>query len=346
MPHTPNSGRRATIHDVARAAGVAASTVSRAFSHPDRLSPATRQHVVETAARLSYRPNPVAQALPGGRTRTLALLVPDITNPFFFGLIRGAERRAADAGYTLVLADTGESASMESTHLDRLAGTVDGFVLASSRLEAARLRVIVESCPAIAVNTVVDGAPCVVIDHDQAMRQAAEHLASLGHSRLAYLAGPAASWSDRSRWRALAAAARRLGLSATRLGPFPPTVVGGAAAADAALIASANDGVTGLVAYNDLLAIGALRRLADRDIRVPDQLSVVGCDDIFGADFCQPPLTTLAADIEQAGRAAVGLLLAEIDAPAPADSDDPPAPERVVLPCSLQVRESTGPAPR
>lgn len=321
---------RVTIHDVARAAGVAASTVSRAFSHPDRLSEATRERVLGLAGELGYRPHPIAQALPRGRTSTLALLVPDVTNPFFFGLIRGAQRRAAAAGYILVLVDTSESAATESTHLERLAGGVDGFVLASSRLPEARLRAVAADHPIVAVNRTVVGAPSVILDNAQGMRQAAEHLASLGHERLGYLSGPAASWSDRSRWHALRVAAPRLGMDVVRLGPFPPTVDGGAVAADAALVADR----TAVIAFNDLMAIGAMRRLGDRGRAVPDRLSVVGCDDILGADLCHPPLTTLAADIEEAGRAAVDLLLTGRTA-------DAGRQERVVLPVQLRIRGST-----
>jgi LacI family transcriptional regulator len=280
---------------------------------------------------MGYRPNPVARALPRGRTQTLALLVPDITNPFFFGLIRGAERQAATAGYTLVLADTGESAAMERTHVERLTGGVDGFVLASSRLTDDALRVAIAGQPAVVVNRQISGLPCVVINEEQGMRQAVDHLVSLGHRTIAYLGGPANSWSNRAKWRALQAAARQHGVTIERLGPFSPTVAGGAAAADAVLIA----GTTAVIAFNDLLAIGTQMRLHARGIDVPADLSVVGCDDIFGADFCRPPLTTLAADIEQAGRSAIDLLLGTLR--------DTSA-EKFVLASHLRIRESTGPA--
>ncbi len=330
--------RRITIHDVAREAGVAASTVSRAFSSPERISATTREHVVAVAQRLGYRPNPVARALPSGKTQTLALLVPDITNPFFFGLIRGAERQAASAGYTMVLADTGESSAVERTHVERLTGGVDGFVLASSRLTDEALHSLISEHPAVVVNRVIgEDIPCVVINEEQGMRQAAEHLVSLGHRRIAYLSGPSTSWSNRTKWRTLQSSARRLGITITKVGPFAPTVAGGAAAADAVLVADA----TAVIAFNDLLAIGASRRFLARGIGVPEQISIVGCDDIFGADFCQPPLTTLAADIEQAGRSAVDLLLSELAR----DHTDNPVADKVVLASHLLIRESTGPAP-
>ena len=327
--------RRATIHDVARVAGVAASTVSRAFSQPDRLRSDTLDHVLAVSAELNYRPNPIARALPSGKTLTLALLVPDITNPFFFGLIRGAGRQADAAGYTLVLADTRESPDTEWKHLERLARGVDGFILASSRLPEDRLRALGADRSLVAINRTLPDVPCVVVDNRQGMRQAGEHLASLGHRRIAYLSGPSTSWSDRSRWRALHAVGARLDLDVVRLGPFAPTVDAGAAAADAALVS----GASAVVAFNDLLAIGTMRRLTGRGLTVPGDMSVLGCDDIFGADFCHPPLTTLAADIESAGRTAVDLLLA------PPPGNDGPPPRTVMVPTQLRVRESTGVRP-
>ncbi len=330
----PSSGRAPTIRDVAARCGVATSTVSRAFSHPGRVNPATRKRILDAAAEMGYRPNPIARALPSGRTKTLGLLVPDITNPFFLDLIRGAERAAAAAGYTLVLADTEESTETEATVVDRLTRAVDGFVLASSRLSDARLRAAYASVPLVVVNRRVPPVPGVVIDSAHGTRQAAEHLASLGHTRIAYLAGPRASWSDARRWRALQSVARRRGLHVVRIGPLAPTVDAGVAAADGLLL----EQVSAVVTFNDLLAIGVLRRLRARGVDVPGQISVVGCDDIFGADFCHPPLTTLTAPIETAGRSAVDLLLGVLDG-------SPSSGRDVVLPTRLTIRDSTDTAP-
>lgn len=333
-------GRAPTIHDVAARCDVAASTVSRAFCHPERVNAATRERILATAAEMGYRPHPLARALPSGQTRMLGLLVPDITNPFFLGLIRGAERAAAAAGYTLVLADSDECDETEMTALDRLTRAVDGFVLASSRLSDARLREADAAVPLVVVNRRVPPVPGVLIDSAPTTRRAVEHLASLGHTRFAYLAGPHASWSDARRWRALQSVARHRGLHVVRIGPLAPTVNGGVSAADAVLAEAA----TAVVTFNDLLAIGVLRRLRELGVDVPGEMSVLGCDDIFGADFCDPPLTTLTAPIELAGRAAVELLLDRLGlgrlqaAPHGRRRD-------VVLPTKLTIRGSTGPAP-
>lgn len=351
----PRSNETPTIHEVAARCGVAASTVSRAFSRPERVSAATRERILAVAEQMGYRPNPIARALPSGRTKTLALLVPDITNPFFLGLIRGAEKAAAASEHTLVLADTEESSETEQVVLERLTRAVDGFVLASPRMSDVRLRQAYASAPLVVVNRRVAPVPGVLIDSAPGTRAIAEHLASLGHERIAYLAGPRASWSDQRRWRALQAVARQRGLHVVRLGPLAPTVDAGVAAADALLL----EDVTAAVTFNDLLAIGVLRRLRARGISVPDQISVAGCDDIFGADFCHPPLTTLTAPIEVAGRTAVELLLGmlrsgvrdRVQEPAASDGLDPSfagkAESRriVVLPTRLTIRDSTGAAP-
>ena len=192
----------------------------------------------------------------------LAVLVPDITNPHHFGLIRGAEERARAADRTLVLGDTRGDPGLEADHLDRLGSVVDGIVLASSRLPDADLRELARRRPVVLHNRELPGLPGVVTDFDDGMRQILGHLVALGHRRVAYLSGPRRAWSEGRRWAALTAAASDAGVAAARLGPFAPTFDGGPAAANAGLAS----GATALAAYNDLLAIGVLRRLEERGV--------------------------------------------------------------------------------
>src|SRR5207342_1887477 len=202
----------------AEAAGVAASTVSRAFSRPQRINHRTREHVLRVAEELGYVPNPTAQALGSGRTRTIALLVPDITNPYFSGVIKGAERAAAAAGLTLVLGDTQENAATEEQLIRRLGPAVDGFVLSASRLPDDELRRASALNPIALVNRATPGLACVVADFDAGTRQIVDHLASLGHDALVFLGGPSESWSGARRWAGLRAAAEDRGMQATRFG--------------------------------------------------------------------------------------------------------------------------------
>lgn len=326
--------RRPTIYDIAREAGVAASTVSRTFSDPDRVNSTTGEHVREVAKLLGYRPNPLARSLPSGKTRTVALLVSDITNPHYFEMIRGAERRAKAAGLTLILVNTEESAQNERNQIDQLSRTVDGFILASSRMSDDTIHELATDHNLALISRQLDGVPSSVVDHVDGSRQIVEHLASLGHVSVAYLAGPRISWLGIHRWRSIFQAAERLHLDAARLGPHTPTVSGGGAAADAAL----RSGATAAIAHNDLLAIGMLRRFAQRGIHVPDDISVVGYDDIFAADLCTPSLTTVGGPHEDAGRSAVELLLEQ-------SSPQRPDPRNVVLSSTLVIRASTGATP-
>lgn len=322
-----------TIYDVATAAGVATSTVSRAFSTPTRVNAKTRAKVLAVAAELGYRPNPHARALFSGRHHTVAMVVSDITNPHYFELIRGAEMRARASEYTLVLVNAEESSRVEYDQIQRLVPSVDGFVLAASRLPDENLRQIAAQRPVVLMSRELSGLASVVLDHVQGCRQIVEHLASLGHHGLTYLAGPQNSWMAKTRWAALRSAAEDLGLEARRIGPFTPKVSQGGAAADGALHA----GASAIVAHNDLLAIGVVQRLAQRSVRVPEDVSVVGFDNIFAADLCTPTLTTLGGVHADVGRSAVEILLDTVAAPRPRES-----PPRVVLPTELVLRGSTG----
>ena len=333
---TPTSPRQPTIHDVAALAGVAASTVSRALSDPGRVNAVTRERIERAAAEINYLPSSRASGLRSGKTGTVALLVPDITNPFYFDIVRGTQLQLKAAGYAQLLVDTEESEAAESDALDRLVKAVDGVVLVASRLSDERLAEVASAVPVVTINREVEGVGTVVLDTPAGVEQSVEHLVSLGHRSIAYVSGPDRSWSNGRRWAAIEAAATRLGVSAVRIGPFPPLMTSGAAAADAAL----NSGVTACIAFNDLIAIGMLQRLAARGVAVPAQLSVVGCDDIFGADFCSPALTTITAPKEGAGRAAISLLLAQLGGTRGAG-----ARPTTLLSTHLTIRDSTGPAP-
>ena len=338
MPPTRRP-RAVTITDVARAAGVAPSTVSRAVTNPERVNVVTREHVLEVAARLGYRPSPVARALGSGRTATLALVLPDITNPYFAGVIRGAERQAAATGHILVIGNSEESARAEWRIVEKLSRSVDGFVIGSSRMSDQRIRETHGLRPVVLVNRRTPGVTSVSPDQESGTRQIIEHLAALGHREVLFLAGPPESWLGARRWAGVSAAAKARGLLARRIGPFHPSIDGGFVAGEAALTERAK----AVIAHNDLVAIGVLKRFASRGIRVPADVSVVGFDDIFGADFCDPPLTTLSDRTEQAGRSAVDLLVSLIAEPHDAyDADDMDQPAEIVAPTQLVVRGSTG----
>jgi LacI family repressor for deo operon, udp, cdd, tsx, nupC, and nupG len=336
LPLDASPDRPATIHDVAALSGVAASTVSRALSTPGRVNFRTRARIEAAAAQLHYVPNAQAKALSLGQTRAVAVLVADITNPFYFDIIRGTQLQLKAAGYRQLLVDTEESTEVEVNTAEQLRQTADGLILTASRLSDEALTEMAAKMPIVTINRDVPGVPSVMLDTPTATNQALDHLISLGHTHISYLAGPDTSSSSRRRWEALSAAAEERQVTVVRLGPFAPRTHSGAAAADALV----HSGATAGIAFNDLIAIGMLQRLRERGVRVPEDMSIVGCDDIFGADFCSPPLTTVTAPMERAGRDAVTMLLGQLN---PGYGSTPRS--HAVLPTHLTIRGSTGPAP-
>src|SRR4051794_33844575 len=236
-----------TISDVAKAAGVATSTVSRALTQPGRVSEDLRRRVESVATELGYSPNPQARSLTSGRTHTIALLIPGATNPYFFDLIRGTQTQAKVRGYRHMLVDTEASAENEAAALAELTSVVDGVVLTGSRQSDHLLLEVSRRIPLVVVNREITGVQSVVVDTSAAVAQALGYLASLGHTRTVFLGGPADSWSGRQRWAALQRAAAQLGIECVHIGPFTDHVgpftdmQSGAAAADAAL----HQGATG-----------------------------------------------------------------------------------------------------
>ncbi|MCW3816434.1 LacI family transcriptional regulator [Micromonospora sp. DR5-3] len=323
---------RATIREVAREAGVSASTVSRALSTPEMVNAATRERVLRAAERLGYAPNRAARGLITGRTGNLGLIVPDLTNPFFPSVVKGVQAKAREADYAVFLADTDEDPAAEIGLVRVLAKQVDGLILCSPRAREEEIRELTEHTTLVMVNRRFGNLPSVVFDNAEGIRQAIAHLQALGHQRVAWVGGPRTSWSTRDRMRALRAATGAAGMELYVAGHFPPYFEGGVAAADL-VIAS---GVTSVIAYNDVMALGLLSRLRDRGVDVPGDISVIGIDNIQMSAMSSPALTTVSLTKEQAGRAAVDLLLALLLQP------DSVRNTRRELPAQLLVRGSTG----
>ncbi len=321
-----------SIHDVAALAGVSVATVSRSFTTPDAVRDQTRAAVLAAAEQLGYQPNRAARGLITGRTGNVGVIVPELSNPFFLDMLAGAQARARAADYAVFVADGRESAAEEAALIAAMRKQVDGIILCSSRLPPRRLAALDPVPTPVLVNREIPGLPAVLLDSAGGMRQAVRHLAELGHRRCAFVAGPRASWSNRQRRRALLAESAALGLEVTALGPVAPGFHSGVEVAAAVLAA----GVTAVLAYNDLVAVGILSRLAALGIAVPRDMSVVGFDDIALAAMVTPPLTTVALPAARAGEAAVELLLERLD--------NPPGPQGGVrrLPAKLVVRSSTG----
>jgi DNA-binding LacI/PurR family transcriptional regulator len=325
-------GTRPTIYDVAREAGVAASTVSRAYARPGRVNSETARAIFAAAERLGYRATRIAGS-PGLRTGAVALMVSDITNPFYGEIIKGAEEAARLAGYALLLSDTSEFGPVERDVVERTLALVEGVVLGSSRMSDSGIRMIAKQKPLVLLNRQMPDTSCIVTDNARGVRQAVEHLAGLGHDTITYVAGPSASWPEGMRWRALREAAQERDLRVRRVDPHDvPTMRTGFSVARRV----AEERATAVLAYNDALAVGVVKGLTQLGVRVPGEVSVVGFDNVLLAEVVDPPLTTVTAPMPTMGSAGVGNVLALA---AGARSSG----ETLVLPVQLVVRASTGP---
>jgi LacI family transcriptional regulator len=306
-------GKRVNIADVAREAGVSAQTVSRALNNKGEISPETRQRVLQTVDRLGYRPNTLARGLVTQKTSTFGLVVPDIANPFFSEVARGAEDAAHREGYSLLLCNTMENAAREMEALRTLeAQRVDGVLLCSSRLSERDLASMMARLPPVVlVNREAPGANLrsACIDDEAGAYRAVRHLLSSGRRTIAFLAGPAASHSGHRRAtgyrRALAEA--RVAIDPALSIECAPDIEGGYEAARRAI--TDHPRTDALLCYNDLVAVGALQALTALDRRVPEDIAVIGFDDILLAALVTPPLTTLRSDRRRLGFEAVRLLL-------------------------------------
>jgi LacI family transcriptional regulator len=324
--------RRPTIYDVAAEAGVAASTVSRAYSRPGRVNAETAQRVFRAAARLGYRSERLDGQQPGERAahEAIGLVIADVTNPFYGEIIKGAHEAAREAGYQLILLHTNESPEVERQTIERELDQVDGIVIASSRMTDSALRMVAKRKPVVLLNRIIPEACCVVTDNARGIRRAAEHLGALGHERIHYVAGPETSWSESVRWRALREAAADLELDARRIGPNEPTVLAGLSAARRVAQLDA----TAVLAYNDPLAIGVMKGLRKLGRDVPGDVSVVGFDNIMFDELVDPPLTTIASPLYRMGFTGVRNCVAVALGARPSGTP-------LVLPIRLVVRRST-----
>lgn len=323
-----------TIRAVATLAGVSPSTVSRALNTPELVRAATRRRVLECAERLGYEPNRAARSLVLGRTATAGLIVPDIANPFFAPFIKAVQARLRDGGYTVFLADTDEDAESEVAAAQAMARQADGLIMCSPRMSGSRLRSLAARCPVVVANRMCRTVPSISMDVAPGLNAAIAHLHALGHRRIGFLGGPSRSWSNRQRVRFLSAGCAAKGIRLVELGPYEPRFPGGYRAADEALAAD----VTAVFAYNDLVALGVMARLAARGVRVPDEMSVMGFDDVPMASMVSPPLTTVAVPIDAVAQAAAAMLLSML-----ADRR-PQRPAGLELATRLLIRSTTAPA--
>ncbi len=304
-------GSRVRMQDVAAAARVDTSVVSRVLSGDSTLNvrPETRRRVLDAVRELGYRPNATARALKTARTMAIGMLLPDLTNPVYAEIARGAEERASAAGYVLLMA-TGAAATRRAILEDR----VDGLLYAIATTENLADVRPVATLPSLLVNRrEPDAGPSVVVDDEAGVATAVRHLIDLGHTRIAHIGGPRAVDTARRRLSGYLGVMRERGL------PTPPELVvearfdelGGATAASRLLRLRPRP--TAIVVGNITAAIGALAAVRDAGLDVPADISVIGFHDVPLAPYLSPPLTTVRMPLAELGSQAVDRLLAMID---------------------------------
>ncbi|HEV2375900.1 MAG TPA: LacI family DNA-binding transcriptional regulator [Streptosporangiaceae bacterium] len=314
MAHTP-----VTLRDVATRAGVHPATASRALNPETRLlvKDDTAQRVLEAAEQLGYHPNPVARSLRTRRSHTVGVLIPDLTNPLFPPIMRGLEDRLATAGYVALMGNTdGDSEREQLVFQQMRARHVDGVVLATARLSDPVLAGEAQAgLPIVLMNRMAadHSLPSVSVDNERGARMAVDHLAGLGHRRVAHIAGPLDTSTGRDRYRGYAT-----GVQARRLADDPDLIVQARAYSIEegrrclAELLARNCGATAVAAGNDMLAVGCLAALEDAGVRCPADMSLVGFNDMPFVDWLRPPLTTIHFPHYQVGTEAAQLLIEQI----------------------------------
>lgn len=323
--------RRATIYSIATTVGVSPSTVSRAFSRPEMVKSELRERIVATARDLGYSPNRAARGLATGRTGVIGMLVPDVENPFFPPLIRAVQDAARDKDAELLLIDSELSSTAEQELVDRIRPQVDGLIIASPRPPSKRLHEVLDGIPAVIVNRSMRSLPGVVCDNTPALQEIADHLHHLGHRRIALLRGPRAAWAATHRAKAVRTWAEAKDVELIELRPFEAQFADGRAAAQQVVASDAS----AVFAFDDLMAAGVISGLSELGKSIPDDLSIVGCDDVLLAQTMTPSLTTVSAPFTELGRASVDSLTELLAGN---------TPRTVTLPGTPMLRGTVGPA--
>jgi DNA-binding LacI/PurR family transcriptional regulator len=330
-----------TVYDVASAAGVSIASVSRALNGQPGVGRATVEKIQRVATELGWSPNDIARSLSEKTTRTIALVLPDITNPFFPELVKGVQTAADERHNTLLLANSGEDAEKFLRDLEALRRKqVDGVILISDHPDQTRVAEICAGIPVVALDRDLGdpGASVVGVDHEEGARKAVAHLIELGHRRIAHIAGPAAIEVSARRRAGWAQALEEAGLAARSELVVSGTFLEEGGFEAGLQILDRLDEFTAVFAANDLTAVGFLAACASRGVQVPHEVSLVGFDGIHLTRYTTPTLTTVAQPIFDLGHRAGELLFEAI-------STEDPVKVKEILPTRLVVGASSA-APR
>ncbi|RCS24254.1 LacI family transcriptional regulator [Phyllobacterium salinisoli] len=334
---------RAKIKDIARRAGVSTATVSRALSDSSLVAEATRERIRDAARTLDYRPNVAARNLRMQRSMSVLLVVRDVCNPFYLDIFKGVEAAARAAGYSVLMGNTENDPDRAREYFDMLRdGHADGMILMTGMLPQDYEQILggSKARPIVVALELIESSdlPNVHIDNRAAAYRAVKHLIDLGHQRIAHISGPMPEFMSSRRREGYLAAMADAGLPV----PAAYDLTGDYSLRTGRELCrqlfSYRDRPTALFLANDEMAFGAINELRQLGFTVPDDVSVVGFDDIFLSEAFYPPLTTVSQPREEIGRRAMEMLLALL-------GGNDAAPSSVELPTCLKVRASTGPVP-
>jgi LacI family transcriptional regulator len=316
---------RARLVDVAQLAGVSTTTASRALNGRGELSEDTRSAVLEAARRLGFRPSPFAQSLRTRSSHTVGLIVPHVAHPFYAAIVQGAQSCLRDGGYRLILIDSGETAASVAEAIDTLLDHwVDGIMISTTPLSAARFAELLRGTPCVFIDETVDGvgAGSVTLENGEGIAILVEHLAEHGHERLAYLGGPADRTDGRERREGFLTAmgARGLRIAPDHLREGEWSLRSGIEQTVALL--DADPAPTGVVAASAELALGALAAARSRGLALPGELAVVSFDDPYFAPLLEPALTAVSYDNVAIGARSARLLVDAIEGDVPGYRED------------------------
>ena len=330
----------ANIRDVANSAGVSVATVSRTLQQPERVSPKTRSKVMAAVEQVGYKPNLMAVKFRSGKTHNLVVLVPTVANVFFARVISGMQQAAAESGYSILLANTLGNNEIE-THYAKMVSTsqADGLIqlrahnpFDDSMINDNGLLPMVNACEVLDEGKY----PVVTLDNRAAAKAMTTHLIKLGHTNIAMIKGPQSSPLTQERLLGYEDALNEAGLALDKNLLFPGDFTLQAGYNAGAAIANKRPRPSAVFCENDETAIGAMQAFKQAGLRIPQDISVAGFDDIAFSAFCDPPLTTIAQPAEEFGRTAITLLIDLLNGKlckAP----------KVIMPFELIVRDSTGP---
>lgn len=329
-----------SITDVAREAKVSVTTVSHVLSSHRPVAAATRVRVLDVIDRLGYRPNELARSMRKQRTQTMGLIVPDITNPFFPAVARGMLDVLTPAGYVGILCDTNGERSTEQAIIDQMVTRrVDAMAIASGHPDDTGLQPVIDAgIPIVHLGgeEASAGIDVVITDDRNGAKQVTSHLIERGYSRIGFITREGAQGPPEQRLAGYLTAHAEHGIE-----PDERLVVRstGDRLGGAEGLARLLDGPVlpdAIACVNDIVAIGVLDEMHRRELRVPEDIAIAGFDDVDVAALVSPPLTTVAHQVRDMGRAVARLLLHRLTPEGAAET-----PQRVVIPADLVVRDST-----